>query len=68
MDSVAQPKTAGQVTDLGNTLINLGNVPLGQLARRFADGDAIVVGVVSRITGDREAPSRLRVMSFSSSI
>ena len=61
MDSLAQPKTTGKITDLENT-------PLGQLASRFADGDAIVVDVVSRITDDRQAPSRLRVMSFSSAI
>lgn len=61
MDSAPQPSTTGKLAELGN-------ISLPELAKKFADGDAIVVGVVSRVTDGREAPSRLQVMSFSSAI
>jgi FXSXX-COOH protein len=61
VDPAAQPITAGQIPDLRD-------IPLSQLRRRVANGDAIVRGVVSRITDDREDPSRVPVMAFQSSI
>jgi FXSXX-COOH protein len=61
VDSAAQPITPGQIPDLRD-------IPLSQLRRRVANGDAIVRGVVARITDDREDPSRVPVMLFQSSI
>jgi len=47
---------------------DLRGIPLGKLARRAADGEKDVTGVVSRIVDSRESPSDVKAMMFNSTI
>lgn len=65
MDSAARPN--GTRSD--QCLIpDLRGVTLEQLARRAADGEKDVAGVVSRIVESRESPSGVSAMMFNSAI
>lgn len=65
MDSEARPTSTR--TDRG-VIPDLRGIALGQLARRAADGEKEVTGVVSRILGSRESPSGVSAMMFNSTI
>lgn len=65
MDSVAQP---GSTRSDQFVIPDLRGVALGQLARRAADGERDVTGVVSRIVDGRENPSGVSAMMFNSTI
>ncbi len=47
---------------------DLRGTTLAQLARRAADGEKDVTGVVSRIVDSRESPSGVSAMMFNSTI
>jgi len=61
VDSEAEPIRTGQIPDLRA-------IPLSHLAGQAANGETIVAGVVSRITGGQGDPSRVQVMAFNSAI
>jgi hypothetical protein len=65
VDSVAR---AGGTRSDQCVIPDLRGVALGQLARRAADGERDVTGVVSRIVDGRESPSSVPAMMFNSTI
>ncbi len=65
MDSMASPSGSGSDRCL---IPDLRGISLGQLARRAADGERAVTGVVSRIADSRGSPSSIPAMMFNSTI
>jgi hypothetical protein len=65
VDSQAGPIGSGADR---SCIADLRGVTLGQLARRAADGEKDVTGVVSRIVNSRENPSGVPAMMFNSTI
>ena len=65
MDSMAPPNSSGSDRCL---IPGLRGIALGQLARRAADGEKDVTGVVSRLLDSRENPSGVPAMMFNSTM
>jgi len=65
VDSQARPNGSGSDRSY---IADLRGFTLGQLARRAADGEKDVTGVVSRIVASRENPAGVPAMMFNSTI
>jgi hypothetical protein len=65
VDSEARPIGSGSHRSL---IPDLRNIPLDQLATLAAEGEGVVVGVVSRIVAGQENPSLVEAMMFNSTI